>query len=269
MPFALTGSWAGGGAIVGSEPVAVADDADEPFATLDRLPALAARDLGHPQAVGGGWFGWLGYRLGGRIERLPAGPPRPVAMPEFHLAYYDNVLRRDPDGQWWFEALVTEARRAALDARLRHLGGCSRPPSARTRAPVTRLRPPTIPARSSCRRATADHHLDAVADCRRRIVAGEIFQANICLRLERQLDGSAAELLARARARSPPPYAAAFDTPRRRGRAASRPSCSCAAAVARDDRRRSRARRPRPRSGTSGRGAASSCRARPRTRPST
>ena len=42
-------------------------------------------------------------------------------MPEFHLAYYDHVLRRDADGQWWFEALATEERRAALDRRLAHL----------------------------------------------------------------------------------------------------------------------------------------------------
>jgi anthranilate/para-aminobenzoate synthase component I len=207
MPFALTGTWAGGGAIVGSEPVAVADDQDEPFATLDRLPALAARDLGHPHTVGGGWFGWLGYRLGSRIERLPAGPPRAVALPEFHLAYYDHVLRRDPEGQWWFEALATDARRSALDARLRHLDSLLRdsdrlPPRAAHPGPLV------LP------RAAADHHLDAVADCRRRIAAGEIFQANICLRLQSSWDGSAPELLARAHATISPAYTAAFSTPR-------------------------------------------------------
>src|SRR6202020_1388108 len=59
----------------------------------------AARDHRNRDAVGGGWFGWLGYRLAARIERLRAGPPRPVALPEFHLAYYDNVLRLDHAGR--------------------------------------------------------------------------------------------------------------------------------------------------------------------------
>ena len=137
LPFALSGSWAGGGAIIGSEPLAVADDGDDPFAVLDDLPRLSARDHGHPDAVGGGWFGWLGYRLGARIEQLPAGPPRPVPLPEFHLAYYDNVLRLDPAGRWWFEALVSERRRAALRARLDALRDAARePPRA---APARRL----------------------------------------------------------------------------------------------------------------------------------
>ena len=138
LPFALSGSWAGGGAIIGSEPLAVADDGDDPFAVLDDLPRLSARDHGHPDAVGGGWFGWLGYRLGARIEQLPAGPPRPVPLPEFHLAYYDNVLRLDPAGRWWFEALVSERRRAALRARLDALREMRREP------------PPAAPARRLC-----------------------------------------------------------------------------------------------------------------------
>jgi para-aminobenzoate synthetase/4-amino-4-deoxychorismate lyase len=63
-------------------------------------------------------------------------------------------------------------------------------------------------------RAAAGHHLDAVADCRRRITAGEIFQANICLRLASQWEGTAPELLAQARQTISPAYAAAFSTPR-------------------------------------------------------
>jgi para-aminobenzoate synthetase/4-amino-4-deoxychorismate lyase len=60
------------------------------------------------------------------------------------------------------------------------------------------------------------HHLHAVRDCVTRIAAGEIFQANICLRLDSRWEGSAAELLARALRVLDPPYAAAFDTPRGR-----------------------------------------------------
>ena len=207
LPFALSGAWAGGGAIVGSDPLAVAGDGDDPFATLDRLPTLPARDGQHPGAVGGGWFGWLGYRLGSRIERIGGGPPRHVAMPEFHLAYYDNVLRQDSLGQWWFEALVTDQRRAALDARL---AGLRRLCAGAT--PAVRVADPPTPLLLTG--PAADHHLAAVSDCRRRIAAGEIFQANICLRLETAWDGSASHLFARAREQLAPPYAAAIQTPR-------------------------------------------------------
>jgi para-aminobenzoate synthetase / 4-amino-4-deoxychorismate lyase len=213
LPFALTGSWAGGGAIVGSDPVRVAGDGEDPFATLDAVPTVettrphgAVEDTPPRGAVGGGWFGWLGYRLAARVERVPLQPHRPVPLPDFHLAYYDNVLRRDADGQWWFEALVTDARRAALDARLRdvrRLLSTTPPPLAD---------PHVSPLRLSAH--NADHHLDAVASCRRRIAAGEIFQANICLRLQGETDAPPTDLFAAALARVEPPHAAAFHTPR-------------------------------------------------------
>ena len=56
-------------------------------------------------------------------------------------------------------------------------------------------------------------HVDAVAACRERIAAGEIFQANLCLRLDSAWDGGAAALSATALERISPPYAAMFDTP--------------------------------------------------------
>jgi para-aminobenzoate synthetase/4-amino-4-deoxychorismate lyase len=61
--------------------------------------------------------------------------------------------------------------------------------------------------------AAAAHHIEAVAACRARIAAGEIFQANLCVRLDGHFDGSAAELLARALTSVEPAYGASFDTP--------------------------------------------------------
>jgi para-aminobenzoate synthetase/4-amino-4-deoxychorismate lyase len=206
MPFALVGSWAGGGAILGSEPLVVAGEDDDPFAVLDDLPLLPGSRRESDHAVGGGWFGWLGYRLAARIERVPPGPPRPVPMPEFHLAYYDNVLRLDPDGQWWFEALVSDGRREALTARLRRL-------RALIAAPPPPVRAAGAPSPLRLTNAAAAHHLAAIRACRARIAAGEIFQANLCVRLEGRWDGSATELLARALERISPPFAAAFSTP--------------------------------------------------------
>ena len=39
LPFALTGDWAGGAAVLGSSPLTVADAKADPFALLDVLPA--------------------------------------------------------------------------------------------------------------------------------------------------------------------------------------------------------------------------------------
>jgi para-aminobenzoate synthetase/4-amino-4-deoxychorismate lyase len=210
-PFALTGAWAGGGALAGSEPLRVADAGEDPFALLDEQPVVAGVGEaagggggggdsggaavgggdGEPggAAVGGGWFGFLGYGLGARLEPVPPAPPRPVPLPPFALAFYDHLLRLDAAGRWWFEALWTEERDAALRARLEVLrarlaGGVRERP---LRVGAFELTPPG-----------AAGHLAAVAACRERIAAGEIFQANVCLRLEGRWEGDPLDLFARA-----------------------------------------------------------------------
>ena len=225
-PFALAGAWAGGSALAGSEPLVVAHPEDDPFELIDSQPVLLATEYGeaaegatvtgataarapaagappggepldgHP--VGGGWFGWLGYGLGARLEPVPPSPPRPTPMPPFELAFYDNLLRRAPSGRWWFEALWSEERAAELERRLELL-------RLRLRAGVRRA-----PARLGTLAAVApgpDGHVRAVAECKERIAAGEIFQANICLRLEGDFAGDPLDLFARAAGELEPAYA--------------------------------------------------------------
>ena len=213
-PFALAGDWAGGGALVGSEPILVASPDDDPFDLLDRQPRVSASGEGGggsplparepdvfseetggatlggaaAQAVGGGWFGYLGYNLGARLEPVPPPPPRHVPLPDFALAFYDHLLRLDADGRWWFEALWTDRRADALDARLELL-------RTRLREGV-RERPvwvgdfqPAPPGGTG--------HVSAIDECRERIAAGEIFQANLCLRLEAEWKGDPLDLFAR------------------------------------------------------------------------
>jgi para-aminobenzoate synthetase/4-amino-4-deoxychorismate lyase len=177
----------------------VAGPADDPFATLAAQPVV---DPGAPAgAVGGGWFGFLGYRLGARVEELPPGPPRPVALPDFALAFYDHVLRCDADGRWWFEALWTPARDQALRARLRELRErlehLDDAPAPRAELGPFALAPPG-----------AAGHVAAVAACRERIAAGELFQANLCLRLEGRFGGEPEALYAQAAAALRPDRAA-------------------------------------------------------------
>ena len=88
-PFGLAGDWAGGGAIVGSEPVVIAGEDEDPFELLDRQPVVEdATEKGG--GVGGGWFGFLGYNLGARLERVPPPPPRHVPLPDFTLEVFED-----------------------------------------------------------------------------------------------------------------------------------------------------------------------------------
>jgi para-aminobenzoate synthetase / 4-amino-4-deoxychorismate lyase len=186
-PFGLVGDWAGGGAIVGSEPLLVSAADEDPFDLLDRQPVVEGAEAA-AGAVGGGWFGFLGYNLGARLERVPPPPPRHVPLPDFTLAFYDHVLRLAPDGRWWFEALWTEERDAPLRARLELL-------RARL-AEGVRERPVWVGTFQPAPPGGAGH-MTAIDECRERIAAGEIFQANLCLRLEAEWKGDPLDLFAR------------------------------------------------------------------------
>jgi len=200
-PFALAGDWAGGGALVGSEPLVVAETDEDPFELLDRQPVVAGAA---PNAVGGGWFGYLGYNLGARLERVPPPPPRHVKLPDFALAFYDHLLHLDADGRWWFEALWTDAREAELRARLELL---------RSRlAEGVRERPVWVGSFQPVPPGGAGH-MTAIDECRERIAAGEIFQANLCLRLEAEWKGDPLDLFARTAGTLEPRHAGLVSGP--------------------------------------------------------
>ncbi len=165
-PFLLLGAWAGGGAIAASTPC---ERGDSPLSRTDA-------NEGTVPSVAGGWFGWLGYGVGAEIEALPPQPPRPHPLPDRDVAYYDHVYRMEPDGTWWHEWLDGEEPEVELgkpDRRSWSLDGMA------MRAPG------------------ADGHRWAVADAVRRIAEGELFQANLTLRLEGELDGRPARRLRR------------------------------------------------------------------------
>jgi para-aminobenzoate synthetase / 4-amino-4-deoxychorismate lyase len=223
-PFALIGAWAGGGAILGSGPVRVAGRHEDLLAVLDEVPevahdeSLGPRDESSspaassgaaassaqaasspPAAIGGGWFGFLGFEARHRVERGHPPPPRPVPLDDGALAFYDHVLRMDAGGRWWFEALVTPGREAAIARRRDELATrLADPPPAR---PFSTRDWRWIPSPAG--------HAEAVEACRTRIAAGDLFQANLCMRLEGRIDGDALDLFAAA-AQALPTDRAAF-----------------------------------------------------------
>ena len=183
-PFALIGAWAGGGAILGSDPVRVAGPGDDLLALLDEVPDVEPS----AGAVGGGWVGYLGFEARHRVEPGHAPPPRPVPLPDGALAYYDHVLHLDAAGRWWFEALVTPGREAVIARRREEL--------------AARLAGPSLPLPFATSgwawTPSPAGHAEAVEACRARIEAGDLFQANLCLRLEGRLAGDALDLFATA-----------------------------------------------------------------------
>jgi anthranilate/para-aminobenzoate synthase component I len=183
-PFALIGAWAGGGALLGSQPVRVSGPDDDLFGLLDELPDVA----GDEGAVGGAWVGFLGFEARHRVERGHPSPPRPVPLPDGALSYYDHLLHMDGAGRWWFEALVTPEREGEIARRRDELAArLADPPAGRP-----------FSTRDWRWTPSAAGHARLVEACRERIRAGDLFQANLCMRLQGRLDGDAFDLFAAA-----------------------------------------------------------------------
>ncbi len=165
---ALRGAWRAGRTVIALRPVRFAPPGADPFRLLREVPATDARD-----GVCGGWFGVLRYDLAERRYRGPIG----CAVGD--LAYFDRVLRQRADGVWELAGLsalpgteVDRYRRLVVAAR-RSAG----PPGGYSVGPAA------FGSRAG--------HLAAVRACQEQIAAGEIFQANICLRITGRFGGDA------------------------------------------------------------------------------
>lgn len=171
-PAALTGDWFGSRAVIAPtvelHPVTEVADA---FATPTRQPELNSPCT---DAVGGGWFGYLGYDL-----TDPSG--RSGTLPPASWGWADHVLRLDTTGQWWLETLGRDPDPLAPEFEALLTGE------------------PAVPAEhgwtaTHLRRPDGSAHTKAVSACMDAIADGELFQANICARFHGEFDGSACEL---------------------------------------------------------------------------
>ena len=195
-PFALVGVWGGRRAFVGSDPLLVVEGCDDPFSLFDRQPEITDT---LPGATGGGWVGYLGYGLGAQIERLPASPPRPVPVPSSLLAFYDHVLVLDDAGQWWFEALWSNEQSERLEGRLELW---------KHRAAGPEATPGTFSCGPFLMNPGPDVHLVAVSRAIEHIRSGDVFQVNVCTRLEGAFSGDPVDLFCRGSDRLAPRYGA-------------------------------------------------------------
>ena len=214
-PVALVGAWAGGSDIVASDPVRVCGASDALGEVLDApLAGPAGVGSGGPPGpsspaagvgFGGGWIGYLGFGLAKTFLPVPPAPGGPRQLPGSFFGYYDHVLRQDRDtGRWAFEMLWTPGRGDALERRFRELSRRGRAAGGQPRAYSCggfRLIP------------SADEHRSAVRQAISYIRRGDIFQANICLRLEAEFAGDPLDAFCHAVTRLNPPYAAFMRTP--------------------------------------------------------
>ncbi len=172
---------------------------------FDLLEA-ALRCWGGPSS--GMLAGYFGYELGSELESLPRLPRGRSDLPDLYLALFDSALLYRPAGwQLW----STDAWRGA--------GGLAVPP---TRAEALIREAQGAPARPESggvltpgpiisRPSRADYRA-AVSRTVARIVAGEIFQTNLCRRLEAPLDETLIwPLFHRLRSVSPARYGAFID----------------------------------------------------------
>jgi anthranilate/para-aminobenzoate synthase component I len=174
----LHGEWAGGSTIITAHPSATLTDADGIRAAC-REPL---RSLPASSAIGGGWFGWLRY------PDSPSGPRTPDDGPGAgdYLGYYPSLLRYRPDvGCWYDEALVSDG---SLDARRRDLRLLLRQPS---RAAGSAYRVGPMRLRESRAGYTA-----SVKECIEQIRAGQVYQANLCFRMDADFGGDGTALFA-------------------------------------------------------------------------
>jgi para-aminobenzoate synthetase/4-amino-4-deoxychorismate lyase len=213
-PVALLGAWSGGSDIIGSVPLASSHEWSSIDGGLWEERGGSHRDDDGPR-FGGGWIGYIGYGASARYLPVPPAPGDPRRLPDSWWGYYDHVLRRDREtGQWSFEAVVHEglededllpprrgalSRESELAARLEELERRARTGPREPRGYTCgtfRLTPSPAEHRESVRR-TVDY-----------IRQGDIFQANICLRIEASFDGDPLDGFCAAADQLDPRYAA-------------------------------------------------------------
>lgn len=153
------------------------------------------------EAAGAAWggpanallCGYLGYELGAQLEDVPLPPRRPEDLPDLYLALHDSWLEHC-DGKWRFHG--TDAWRPV------------RPESLLTQRTQARS-DEALPVGAIFSTPTDKGFCEAVARTVERIHAGELFQVNLCRRLETALiESQVWPLYRRLRAISPAAHGA-------------------------------------------------------------
>lgn len=172
-PAALTGEWFGSLAVI-APSVSIRP--------IDAADAFAVRPGSSTAAVGGGWIGYLSYPD-------PAADGRPARIPAAAGGWTDCVLRRDDDGQWWYESLSGAAMPAWL-------------------ADILTTRAPARTCQIHWGSADRGAHRAGVLACLAAIDAGEVYQACVCTQFAGTVEGAPLDFFIDGVARTAPARAA-------------------------------------------------------------
>jgi para-aminobenzoate synthetase component 1 len=189
-PAALTGEWFDALAVIAPsvsvQPVSC-DDAfpDRPGPKDCVGPGVDSGGSGG--VVGGGWIGYLSYPD-------PAADGRANRIPEAAGGWTDCVLRRDRDGQWWYESLSGAPMPDWLVNTL-----------AKTPAPTNR---PAPTCQIDWEAADRPAHRSGVLACLEAIAAGEVYQACVCTQFTGTVAGAPLDFFIDGVARTSPARAA-------------------------------------------------------------
>ena len=176
-PAALSGDWFGALAVIAPSVAVLPVDAADAFAVQ------LGSQVSECGAVGGGWVGYLSYPDAG-------ADGRGSRIPEAAGGWTDCVLRRDRDGQWWFESLSGASMPDWLAAAL-----------SATPAPIRDCR---IDWDVADRKA----HRGGVLACLDAIGAGEVYQACVCTQFTGTVTGTPLDFFIDGVARTSPARAA-------------------------------------------------------------
>ncbi|HJV13790.1 MAG TPA: chorismate-binding protein [Propionibacteriaceae bacterium] len=169
-PGVLWGNWFGGGLLIFRSPLRVVEpvDAASGFGYLDEQPTLVGGEAASG-IVGGGWLTCFGY------------DPKTTT-----LAFYDSLLRWQPETGWCFESLGLAGRERADEAALEYWKASLN--AALSAAELPRVGPFNVLGDASSAR---DRYLAAVENVISQIDQGSFYQLNLCIRLHAETSGTA------------------------------------------------------------------------------
>jgi para-aminobenzoate synthetase/4-amino-4-deoxychorismate lyase len=159
-----------------------------------------AEAIDETDVVAGGWFGWLGYPDGPPTNDGDNASDADLPVGSHWFGFYPHVLRyRRAEQRWVDEALLGVVDDDELAARRASLAGLLHAqPSADGGYRVGDLTSAT----------SRSDYTAAVERCIEHIRAGEIYQANICLRLDATFSGDVVALFVDLLTALHPAYAA-------------------------------------------------------------
>jgi para-aminobenzoate synthetase component 1 len=196
-----------------ADPVAVLESlaaGPDPFAVARRFVARLDRTVVIPADAPpflGGLVGFLGYDVGGALERLPAIAAPDQDLPPLRLALHDWVVAWDRrTGHAWLGGRALDGDGRRLARRLDEV-------HARLTTPARRGAEDDVPLRPFVFRSGLDRaaYEAGVRRVREHIAEGDIYQANLTRRLETPFDGDPWGLYRRLRTGDPSLFSAYLD----------------------------------------------------------